>query len=279
MAAGPGYDADKYDVYRPELWTPRITRFMKEKLYAAKFFKDYSADIVGADTLHVPHISDTFTATAIPTTSGSVTAEAISETKTDLTVDNWYGKGYYITKFEEREIMKRPNIINEYSQAIGYRLGRYAERAILDNITSITPTAGTTTTSLVATNLEAALGILESNSVPKENCRFFFEPKVYWSDIMSIQKYYDASQFGKATLPHGIHDYLYGVPVTLTPNVPHSLGVKNAVVHPDSIIFAMYGPDFTTKGSEHLRKKIIGDIMYGDAIMQPTWGVQLLATS
>lgn len=252
---------------------------MKEKLYAAKFFLNYSADMVGTDIVHIPHISDTFTAAAIAVTSGDVTAEAISETKTDLTLDAWYGKAFYITKFEEREIMKRPNIISEYSKGIGYRLARYAERAILDNITSITPTAGGTTTSLLATTLEKAMGILDSNSIPKEECRIFMNPKIYWSDIMSIQKYYDASQFGKATVPNGAHDLLYGVPVVLTPNVPHSLGVKNAIIHPGAIAFAMSGPDFSVKGSEHLRKKIIGDIMYGDTILNAKWGVQLLATS
>lgn len=279
MAAGTGFAANKYDVFRPEVWSPRITRFMQQKFYAANFFKDYSADAVGTDTIHIPHVSDVFTATAIPTTSGSVTATDISETKTDLTIDQWYGAAFYITKFEEREIMKRPSVIDEYSKAMGYKLSQSVEQALLDNITSLTPTAGTTTTSLVATNIETALGILESNSVPKEECVFFFNPKIYTSDILSIQKYYDASQFGKPTVPKGFHDYLYGVKVILTPNVPHSLGVKNAIVHPGAVAFALQGPDFTSKEGENLRRKIIADVIYGDTILQPTWGVQLLATS
>lgn len=49
---GTGFDADKYDPYRPELWTPRITRFLMEKLSAANFFLDYSAEVTDADTVH-----------------------------------------------------------------------------------------------------------------------------------------------------------------------------------------------------------------------------------
>ncbi len=279
-----GYAGDKYDMYRPEIWTPRITRYMREKFYAAKFFLDYSADIVNADTVHIPHISDQFSITAIPTTTGEVTLTDISETKTDLSVDQWYGAAFVMTKFEQREIMKRPNIINEYSKAIGHKLGRTVETAILANLTSVTPVAGDSVTDLYSTNLETAFGILESNSVPKEECRIFIKPKVYWDDIMSIQKYYDASQFGRATVPNGAHDILYGVPLVMTSNLPESytttsLGLTNAIVHYGAIAFALGGADFTTKETEHLRKKIIGDTMYGDVILNPTWGVQLMCTS
>lgn len=88
--------------------------------------------------------------------------------------------------------MRRPNIVSEYQQGMGYKLGRELERGLLaltTNIAYVPARAGLTTTSLVATNLETAMGILASNSVPKEECRFFFDPKIYWDNIMSIQKY------------------------------------------------------------------------------------------
>lgn len=282
MAAGTGLGDDKYDVFRPEIWTPRVTRFLKEKLYAAPFFLDYSADAVGADTIHIPHISDVFAATDVPVTSGAVAGTDISETKTDLVVDKWKAAAYFITKFEEREIMRRPNIISEYQKAMGYKLGRQLEIDILTNLSSITPTAGLTTTDLVATNIETALGILASNSVPKEECRMFLEPKVYWGDLMSIQKYYDASQFGKSTVPKGAHDILYGVPVVLTSNVPKDsgdLGYANAIIHNTAIVHARTGVDFVAKPSENLRRKIIADIIYGTKLMHAARGVKLLATS
>lgn len=164
-----------------ELWTSRVNRFLKEKLYAANFFLDYSDAVTDADTVHIPHISDTFRAAAIPVTSGALDATDISETKTDLVVDQWYGSAYFITKFEEREIMKRPNIASEYQKAMGYDLGRTLERDLLgelDGINNFPAKAGLTTTDLVATNIEYAMGILASNSVPKEECRIFLTPKV-----------------------------------------------------------------------------------------------------
>lgn len=281
-----GMRDDKYDYFRPEVWTPRVSRFMKQKMYAAGFFMDYSADVASADVVHIPHFSDSSGSTIaanISVTGGEVAAVDIVDTETRLTVDNWKGAAVYMSKFEAREIMKRPNVINEYAKWLGYRCARNAEIAILLNLASLASSTGDTGSDIYSTNIESAFGILESYSVPKEDCRFFIKPKVYWGDIMSIQKYYDASQFGRATLPFGIHDYLYGVPITLTSNVPYwaagTQGYTNAIVHKDAIAFAMFGPDFTAGKSEHLRTKLIADIMYGDALVQPTWGVQLLSTS
>jgi len=237
---------------------------MRQRLYAARFFIDYSADVANADIVHIPHFSDSSgtVASDISVTNGQVTAVDIVDTETKLTVDAWKGAAVFMSKFEQREIMKRPNVINEYAKWLGYRCARNAEIAILANLTSLDATAGQTNTDIYSTNIESAFGILESNSVPKEECRFFIRPKVYWGQIMNIQKYYDASMFGKATLPFGVHDMLYGVPVTLTSNVPaydSTSGVTNALVHHDAIAIA--------------------DVMYGDTILQPTWGVQLLSTS
>jgi hypothetical protein len=253
-----------------------------EKMYGAKIFQDRSDEIEGTDNLHIPHISDAFTASAIPTTSGEVTPTDISETKTTLSIDKWYGASHYITKFEQREIMKRPNLIDEYSRAMGYRLGRQFETDILEELGSLSPTAGSTTTSLVATNIEAALGIINSNSVPMDECVFLFTPKIYTRDILSVSKYYDASQFGKATVPFGFHDMLYGIPVLLTPNLPQEsgdLGITNALVHPSAIVYGRTGVDFVAKDSEHLRKKLIADIIYGTKLLNATRGVRLLATT
>lgn len=284
MAVRAGFDDNKYDPYRQELWTPRISRFMAQKFYAAQFFKDYSEDVEDGDVVHIPHLSESSgdVVSDIPVTSGEVTAIPIVETKTDLTVDAWKGGAVYITKFEHREIMKRPSVIDEYAKWLGYKCGRNVEIAILANLASLNASTGDTGTDLYSTNLESAFGILESNSVPKEDCRFFVKPKVYWGDLMTIQKYYDASQFGKPSVPQGAHDMLYGVPVVLTSNLPvfgGTIGVVNSVVHKDAIAYAMMGPDFVAKESEHLRRKLIADVMYGDALVEKTWGVQLLSTN
>jgi hypothetical protein len=289
MAVGAGFDSNKYDFLRPELWTPRVSRFFRSKMYAANFFKDYSSDVMNADVVHIPKFMDTGTnpASDIPQTSGDVTAVSMAESTTALTVNRWKGAAVYITKFEQREIMKRPAVIDEYASYLGYKCAQKVEAALLARISNTTCALGLTTSvgssalAIFSTQIEQAFGILDSNSVPKEECRIFMSPKIYWKDLMSIQKYYDASQFGRATLPFGVHDMLYGVPVTLTNNMlTQSKGATySAIVHPGAVAFAMYGPDFVAKDSEHLRKKLVADVMYGDAILQPTWGVRLKSSA
>jgi len=259
---------------------------MKEKLYAARFFMNYSDEVTDADVVHIPHISDQFVATDVPVTNGNIDGTDISETKSDLTVDTWKAAAYILSKFENRETMKSARWKDEYRKAMGYRLGRALEISLLGLTTEIKyvqPRAGLTTTDLVATNIEHAMGILASNSIPKNECQFFFDPNIYWGKVMSVQKYYDASQFGNWDPVHvGYHDKLYGVPVVITPNVQQesgSIGIGNSIMHPTAIAYAAKPVDFTVGASESLRTKLIADIIYGAITVQKNHGVRILSTS
>jgi hypothetical protein len=274
--------SNKFDVFRPELWSPRVSRFFRDKLSAANFFSDYSADAMNADVVHIPHFDElNSTAADIATTNGTVTAVNLGDTKTDLTVNAWKGAAAYITKFEEREIMKRPSVIDEYASYLGYRCAKNVETAILANASTFTASVGSSVLNIMSTNIEEAFGILASNNVPKEECRIFISPKNYWKGLMGIQKYYDASQFGRASLPQGWHDQLYGVGITLTNNLTNSakVGLVNCIAHPSAIAFAMYGPDFQMLPSENLRKTLAADVMYGDVTLRPSSGVRLISTN
>ena len=198
MAEGAGLAPNKYDFLRPEIWTPRVSRFFKSKLYAANFFKDYSSDVMNADVVHIPKFMDTGTNPAgdIATTNGDVTAVSVAQSTTALTVNKWKGAATYITKFEQREIMARPAVIDEYASYLGYKCAQKVEAALLAHISqsgsgldALTSSVGWSSSAIGSTQVEEAFGILDSNSVPKEECRIFMQPKVYWKDIMSIQKY------------------------------------------------------------------------------------------
>ena len=273
---------NKFEPFTPLVWSPRVSKFFREKLYAANFFKDYSSD--GADNrgIYIPKFSELNSTTAdIAVTNGTVTAVNLGDTKTVLNINAWKGAAVYITKFEEREIMKRPSVIDEYASYLGYRCARNVEVALFTLLEGLTASVSTSTHGIYSTNLETAFGILDSNMVPKEECRIFMKPKTYWKDLMSIQKYYDASQFGRATLPFGMHDMLYGVGVTLSNNVYDEAGsgLANSIVHPGAVAFAMYGPDFQALPSENLRKTLTADVIYGQVLVQATWGVKLRSTT
>lgn len=277
-----------FTAFTPEIWSPRINFFFEQKLVAAPFFADYSGDVAGGgDIIHIPNVADSFTASDIKTTTGAVTATNLSDTNTNLTVNKWKGASYDLTDFQWAQVMKSANIKGSYARAIAYRLAKQYDTDLLAEIDNQTNSVGASGTSLLATTLEKAFGILSSNSIPKEECVFFCHPKVYWNDIMTIQKYYDASQFGKPSLPKGVHDMLYGVPVVLTANTPapDSSGFSSAILHRRALVHAKAalqgatssGVRIQEKDSESLKKVVIGDLAYGVATLNAKAGVKILA--
>lgn len=277
----------QYDVFEPIIWSARITRFFGDKLLAGSFFLDYSDDVsMGGDTVRIPNISDSFTATDVLVTSGDITATNLADTKTDISIDVWKAAAFIISDFQAAQMAKKYKLQAEYVSAAAYRLAKALDTALLVNCGSLTASVGSSSTALVSSNLEAAISVMESNSIPLEDCVWFFHPKAYWQEISAIQKYYDASRFGKATTPYGNVDTLYGIPVLTSPNIQTIAGAghTNLLVYKGAVAYAManlWGKGkrvrMQVKDSESLRKKIIGDIAYGTVLLNAARGVRILS--
>lgn len=282
--------AQTFTAFTPEIWSPRVNMFFKAKLVAARFFQDYSADVAdGGDTVHIPNIANSFTAASIDTTNGDVTSTDVSDTNTNLTINSWQGVAYDLTDFQYAQVLKSYNIKNQYAQAMGYALAKKFDTDLLGQSSNITAGVGSSATALLSTTIEKAFGILESNSIPKEDCVLFVHPKTYWNRIMAISKYYDASQFGKPTVPAGAMDLLYGVPVVITTQVPAGTagtegGHRNLLVARSSLVYAMAklpgadsnGVRIQEKPSESLKVRFIGDIAYGVGYLNANAGVRII---
>lgn len=265
--------------------------FFRMKLKAAQFFDDYSADLAeGGDILHIPKISYGFTPAAITTTGGVVTSTDLSDTSTTLTVNQWFGVAYDISDLQYAQIMKSMMVKERYAQSMGEALARKFDTAILANGSSITAGVGNSATSVLATTLEKAMGILTSNSVPTSECIWLFHPKVYYNEVLRNQKLYDASQFGKAVLPQGVTDMLYGIPVVLSENVPTGTagtegGHRNLLIHKRALAYALgrlpgaasNGIRLQEKPSENLKVRVIGDLAYGTAAIDAVAGVRIIS--
>lgn len=278
-----------FTAFTPEIWSPKVNYFFKNKLAAAKFFDDYSSDVAdGGDIVHIPFIADNFTPTAIATTNGAVTSTNLSDTNKNINVTNWYGVAYDLTDFQYAQVLKSYNIKSKYAETMGYSLAKAFDTALLGQGSNITPVVGNSATNLLSSTIEKAFGILTSNSVPTSECVFFVHPKTY-QQIMGIQKYYDASQFGKPSLPLGVHDLLYGIPVVITPQVPNGTagtegGYRNLLVHKSTLVYAFGklpgamegGVRIQEKPSENLKVRFIGDILYGVSYIRATGGIRIL---
>lgn len=289
-----------FAVFTPTIWSPRIYFFLKNKLIAKTVFDDFSDEVTaGGDTINIPYIADGFSATAIQTTNGALTGTNISDTKSSLSVNNWVGNALVISDFQMAQVAKSYRLKEAYMEAMGYALAKKLDVDIIRLAASSTiTTVGNTTTALLATTIEKAMAILSSRSVPLNECNFIMHPKTYYRRIFNVQKFYDASQYGKATLPQGIVDYLYGVPVVVTqqittctyaaePTAYAGTGYRNLLAHKTAFAFAIGNvpgantingvrlSEARSNGSD-LATKITADVAYGVKLVNASRVIKII---
>lgn len=283
-----------FAVFTPAVWSPRINFFLKSKLAAGRAFSDYSDEALeGGDTIHIPSISDGFSSTAITVTTGAITGANISDTKSSLSINSWQGNKLIITDFQMAQVKKSYRLKEEYAMAQGYALAKAFDSVLirLGHNSAIT-TVGNSVTALLSTTIEKSMAILSSRGVPLNECSFLMHPQTYYRRILGVQKYYDASQFGKPSLPTGVIDYLYGVPVIITQQMTTcttaslsgqraGTGWSNLLAHKSAIAYAfgnIPGHDMTSgvrlteragSGStgSNLSTEVIADIAYGTLLL------------
>ena len=274
-----------YLVYRPDIWAPRVDAIFKARLVAAKFFQDFSDYVTeGGKSINIPS-QGTYTAAAITTTAGELATMLVTDTRTVLDINKWYGVSRYFADYQAAQVGRNYRIKEIFADSMAYVLAKQLDTSLLALATGDAAAANpagvvnASTAGLKSSDLEAALAYVESYNIPREECIWFFHPNVYYKEVMAVQKLYDASQFGKPSLIMGTHDTLYGVPVVVTSQVPVCNASNEAAItkHRNLLVhnsFACYAlgnlPNGTPSGvriqekqSESLRVTVIGDIMYG----------------
>jgi hypothetical protein len=258
---------------------------------AKKFFTDYSSDVAeGGDMVHIPKMADQFSASDIKTTSGDLTLTNVTDTSYTLNLDNWKGIAFPISDYQARQIHNKYNVLDAYARDMAYKLAKGVDTAIFGQGANITDGVGDSGTDLLATSIEKAISILESNNVPLEDCAFFFHPYAYWREIHKTQKFYDASQFGKgAPTAEGYHSMLYGLPVYIGSQIPGGTagtegGHRNLLIHKEALIFA-----FQPIGGSYVRLRefqpaahrieVAADTIYGVGYLRATAGVRIISNN
>lgn len=284
---GIGGTAQSYLVYRPDVWAPRVDAIFKARLVAAKFFMDFSDYVTeGGKSIHIPSQAQ-YTTGSVTTTTGDITANMVVDSRTILDINTWKHVARVFADYQAAQVSSNYRLKEIFADSMAYALAKDLDSAILGLMTTTNPAPVVADTvaggGIKASTLEAALAIIESYNIPREECMWFFHPKSYYKEVMAVQKLYDASQFGKPSLIMGTHDTLYGVPVTVTSQVPICNitewyattrgrdAHRNAILHNSFAAYALGNlPNGTPSGvriqekqSENLRTTVVGDIMYG----------------
>jgi len=267
--------AQTYLVFRPDIWSPTIDKFFKAKLEAAKFFMDFSDEVTeGGKSIMIPWQSE-YTSASVTTTTGDITGNLVTDTRTVLDINTWNHTVRIFADFQAAQVAKNYRLKESFAEAMAYALAKGLDDSILGLATAanISRVVNASTAGLKSSDLESALGIIESYNIPRNECIWFFHPKAYYSEVMAVQKLYDASQFGTPSLIKGTHDSLYGVPVVVTSQVIDSNASIEGGTHRNLLIHnrafcnlpggVPSGVRMQTLPSEALRQTYVADIMYG----------------
>lgn len=296
--------AQSYLIYQPDVWCPKVDKVFREKMTAAKFFTDYSDYLTeGGRTLVIPY-SAAYAAGAITTTTGTITGNLVTDTGVRLDLNLWYGVSRVYADFQKVQVASNYRIKEIFAEEMAHSLAKQFETSLFGLITSSypAPVVNASTAGIKSSDLEAALGIIESYNIPREECAFFFTPKAYFKEVLAVQKLYDASQFGKATLSNtGTFDQIYGVPVYVSNMLPTTVlaeiaptttgrGHRCLLIHKRAIAYAFgnlpntgnayampSGVRMQEKSGEDLRSVVIADVMYGVKVVGGSYrGVRII---
>ena len=246
--------------YISETWTPKTLEEYFAKAVAANHFLDLSAFAAGgSDIFHVPDVFSTAFSVSTqpdPYDGDEITTNAPATGDITLTVDT---HKYIATLIGDRDMIQIArgtyDIGGIYSRKAGGTLMEDLEAALFALHSSVsTNTVGDTATVIIDSEIRRAIEKLATADVPLNESKFFFHPYSYWVQVIAIQKYYDASQFGRANVtPTGnfggagfetaSRGQLFGIDVMTSSKVVNTLlAVKNLLAHKDAFAFATQLP-------------------------------------
>lgn len=223
----------------PEVWSKDTIIARESVLVLANIVQRFDADAASyGDVIHVPTVTN-LTGGNISTSTGLLDSEAPTETKVDITIDQWKGVNIKVldivlaqSKYEFRRL---------YTEKMGYLLGQMVEAALAIRAASLSQTVGTFNTDLTDANLRRAVQYLDDARVPFADRHFFLKPAVK-NTILGIDKFVraDAIGSGSAIKTGNVPGELYGAMVHISPEVyKTSNNTSNMLIHRECLALAM----------------------------------------
>ena len=276
-------DSGDLDVMIPAIWGEKINDFFKEYTVLADFFTDRSEDLRGGgNVLHTPNLTEMSANSKSNATA--VTLNSPTETKVDLTVNQWYEVSFMIEDEEAATVKQSYSLQERYAKNAAYTIAQQLEGAIAALFSGFSTTVGASTTNVADSEIRAAIATLETTGVPlyTGEVAFIMHPNTVWRQVQDIDKF-------SLAINSPVQDpvskepkaYLYGLPIVVSQNVPvvsGSDGRYNLLAHKDAIHFATAALGLSSKGGmvgsagirvqsnyipEYLGTLTTADILYG----------------
>ena len=172
---------------------------------------------------------------------------------------------------EKAQVKHSYNIQERYAINAAYTIANKLEVALITLFSGFSNTVGDSSTDANDSNIRACIAYLDAANIPQEDRAWFFDPTVFWTDIMGIDRFTLVNESSNKAVLNGAIGVLYGIPVYKTSNIPTTLGSKyNALAQKDAIVFATASLGAgsgirvqTNYMPEYLGTLVTADILYG----------------
>jgi hypothetical protein len=258
MTGTNAFTAADLVAYISETWTPITLEEYFAKGVAGNFFTDLSPwASEGSDIFHVPDVFTNAHTVSTQSTEGTeLTLNSPTSVDVTVTVDTHDYIALLMGDLTRNQIAKNVYDISAvYARKAGGSLMENFEDALFALWSGLsTNSVGDTATVLADAEIRQSVEKLATADFPLDECAWFIHPYVFWNQLLSVQKYYDASQFGKASATAGgtlgagnamtaMQGQLYGIPLYTSSRVVSGLQTyRNLLAHKTAFGFARQTP-------------------------------------
>lgn len=282
------WDSTELAAYINEQWPGIVDKKFFAKPVAANWFRDLTPEALAGrgDKIHIPDaFTNSFTVQTQSTQAAEVTTNCPAASDTTLTISTHKYLATLLGDLDAQQVAATYNISEVYNDTAASELVKALEASLFALWSSVTTnTVGDTASVINDSEVRQALTKLEALDVPRDELAWFFHPYTYYSQILAVQKYYDASQAGwmssgpvitgnfgpSAAMEAAKKGTLYGIPVFTSSNVVNTLlAVRNLLAHRNAFTFATQTPGGSkirvqaSNWLENLGTLVVWDIMYG----------------
>lgn len=269
----------------PIIWSREAIIAREQSLnFAPRVNRRFEAELAFGSSVHVPSVSN-FAAQSKNTSSNTaVSWQTVTETNTDLTVDQWKYCAMALESFTKKQAMQ--DLMARYAPKQGYALALVVDDALATLVLSITNSVGTLAQDLTYEDALRAIQYLNDANVPFEDRTWFVSPatETGWSKLDQFISD-DYKSLNDGYTPGQKNNYLgtfRRIPAFMSTNVDGSnaAGHSNTLLQKEALALAIQMEPVTHNWFDvnYLADKFIVEEIYGSAIMRNDHGVLCLGS-
>lgn len=272
------------NIFLPQIWSKEVQRATQSTLVLANVVKRFDDELTdGGNVLTVPLISNL--SANVKAANTQVTLNAPTETSFTLNINRHFESSFLV---EDRlKAQSKYNLLEQYTGKAGYAIGQKIDSDLAGLYSSLTQTAGNSTTAISDANITRSIQYLDDADAPQPDRYFVIKPAGL-SNLRQIDKFSrwdalgvtptpaagsgglaDGSSVVRRIGPNGFVGTVYNLEVYMSTNLVTEAGTSdtlhNLIFHKEA--FAL-GMQMKPRMQFQYKQEYLGNLATTDAL----WG-------